>query len=177
MIDRKNHIPDLSFRELVPDETPWNCLDEHGPNAEDGDPELVIVLAGTDKWGRRTLYCAGCAEDLVSHPELHEGSVLVPTNLLDEEELAEIFGPDWRDGNADWEPGDLRDDCRTDCLLRNPDAAIVAVYVNRHRGHLGTVCTDLTCYREIQGHPNDYAMYGTHTLPEWLLAELFPAEH
>lgn len=157
-------------------ETAWNCLEVHGPAAEDGDPDLVIVLTATDADGRRELYCAGDAQDVLTSPDLYEGYTLVPTHLLSEADLAEIFGVDWRDGNGEWEAGDLVDDCRTECFLKHPDLAIIAVYVDRHSGHLGTVCSSPTCFRDIQRTPDRYAMYGTHTLPEWLLNDLFPTD-
>lgn len=157
-------------------EAPWSCLQEHGPAAEGGDPDLVIVVAADDEQGQRGWYCADDAEDLVRCPDLYEGYTLVPTHLLSDQELADIFGADWRDGNGEWEPGDLLEDCRTECFVKHPGAAILAVYVERRRGYLGTVCSSPVCFQNIQGRPDDYAMYGTHTLPEWLLNDLFPAD-
>lgn len=157
-------------------ETPWNCLEEHGPGCEDGDPDLVIVLAGLDDEGRRTLHCGGCAEDVVANPQIYPGHVLVPTHTLDADELVEIFGANWEEGNGDFGPEDLIDDCRTECFPDHPGAAILACYVDRNNGGLGLVCTDPRCYSDIANDSERYAMYGTHTLPEWLMDELFPDE-
>lgn len=154
----------------------YNCLHEHGPGHEDGDPDLVIVLAGTDAQGRRTLFCGPCAEDLVTSPDVYPGEALVPTHALDADELVEIFGADWEDGNGDFGPGDLVDDCRTECFPDHPGVVVIASYVDRRNGYMGLVCTNPKCYSDIASQPEQYAMYGTHTLPEWLQDELFPHE-
>ena len=161
----------------------FSCNHEHGDDRYK-DPVYrcsVVIVAGTDQNDGKHAYGLGDVEDLIVNPDMYEEKVeLHGTHELTDEQLdelsvdGEIFMGRGPDGNL---PDGIDLDEVLELTAGADDESEYVVAGVSHDNKLVVLTTLL--FHEIAKNPASMAdrgiaqLYGTHVLPEGLLAALF----
>lgn len=138
-----------------------------------------VIIAGTDSQQQAWAMSLRCVEDMMTNPQVYEdsGLVLHGTHVLDDDLLAELFGPGRGMPTDTTFYTDLETNGYTLADLgETDDTGFVAVAHHRESGDVDVLSAQML--HDFARNPEKVTeaglkLYGTHVLPEAILVALF----